>query len=467
MYRECPRKWAWKYIAKIETEQTDRNKLGDDVDERQLQPYLRDGRPFDYTLKSAGYEEAGISAYIADSGLSYLPKPQLPGLEVQKHFVIPSPGSTPGRPAPFGYQGYLDLWVPDARLMPAVAFDPKNGPPPGDWPCVGDFKTTKNINRPWVKTRETLATDVQAQLYAAWAMYSTGKRTVDLVWIYFQTEGARKAKPVHLRVYGQDVLPQLLAIDATATEMFGIRQSTTDPLTLPPNPDMCEAFGGCPYRPNCNLDPGQIADAIAALDAQRRLISNPLIAESRETPMSTTANLFKNLAAKRAAAAPAPAPAPLPANAPVAPRQEVMGCAADAVPAAPVDMIPAGLAAPFAGINPPEKNLAPPPAADAAPKRGPGRPPKNAAKADAPAPEAKPSSPDVGMQIKVVWGAERFEPLPGNSYEVGPFEALGIVQEGESYAGALARVEGALTAFAVQQRALKAANFAAEIGGGE
>lgn len=139
LFRECPRKWAWKYIAKLPSPPNKAAQLGIEVDEGQLQPFLRDGRPFDYTRESG---------YIAASGLGHLPPAQSPGLEVQRHFILPSRGE-------YAFQGYIDLWLPDSSVVPDL---------PGGAPFVGDFKTTSDLK--WAKSEEALRHDVQAMLYA-------------------------------------------------------------------------------------------------------------------------------------------------------------------------------------------------------------------------------------------------------------------------------------------------------------
>src|SRR6266567_6958505 len=82
-FEACKRKWAFNYVLRIRTPQSDSAKLGDDVDGGQLQPYYRDGREFDYTKPSG---------YIAASGLVHLP-PRDPSFETQRYFSIPSPSS--------------------------------------------------------------------------------------------------------------------------------------------------------------------------------------------------------------------------------------------------------------------------------------------------------------------------------------------------------------------------------------
>ncbi len=330
LFRECARKWGWRYIAGIKTPTHPAAALGTEVDDTQLQPYLRDDRALDFARESG---------YIAAAGLAYLPKPKTFGLEVQKHFVMPSPTS-----AEFGFQGYIDLWMPSGG-MPEIE----------GYPVVGDFKTTGNFR--WAKTPETLAKDVQAQLYATWAMWSTGARVVDLVWIYFATKGPRKAKRVHLRAYSDDVADQFSAINATAEEMYALRQSCTDPLELRPSVEMCEAYGGCPYRDKCNLSPSEILESKTAQWARKT--------ETNMADTGGTTGLIARLKAQKAA------------ETSLSPQQLDGQAAADAG-VAKIEAV---------GINPPESLLPPAPAVGAVSnppastleepvKRKPGRPKK-------------------------------------------------------------------------------------------
>lgn len=247
-YRGCARQWGWRYIAQLPDPSGPAAALGTEVDDTQLQPYLRDDRPIDFSRDSG---------YIAASGLAFLPRPKSHGMELQKHFVMPSPTwHADGEHIGFGYQGYIDLWMPDGG-MPDIT----------GAPVVCDFKTTGNWK--YVKTTEQLKVDVQAQLYATWAMYKTKSKIVDLVWVYMATKGPRKAKRVHLRVHADDVAEQFTAINETAVEMYDVRQTVTDPMELKPNPEMCDAYGGCPYRHKCNLGPGEKIDAAAAQYARQ------------------------------------------------------------------------------------------------------------------------------------------------------------------------------------------------------
>ena len=470
---ECKRAWGWRYIAGIKTPQKASAALGTEIDDTQLQPFLRDGRSIDFSRPSGE---------IAASALEFLPAPKSNALEVQKHFVIPSPTwRDADTHCGVGLQGFVDLWLPKGGIpLPEDVPRTVDGVVP---PVVADFKSTVDIGK-WSKTTTQLSTDVQAQLYAFWAMYATRKPVVDLVWIYMQTRGPRKALRRHLRVFAPDVAKQFLSINERALQIHEAKCTVADPLQLEPNTDHCDAYGGCPYQSNCNLGPGDIADARAA-KARRE----------REAKMSTTPTAPTNglglLARMRA-------------------QRESQGV--NTAPAA-ASAAPAAVEAPVQplGINPPESKLPPapldtvipdpPPAAAAAaaapvtvaetPKRGPGRPRKTPAPAAAPTaapvavpvPVESPEAPSIsnfasaiktsledafdpstrttfGERVRVVWAKEKIQPLAYNDFEIGPFEAEGFTRPGESIVAASDRIYAELTAFAEKVRAQKAESFA-------
>lgn len=465
LYRECARKWAWKYVAKIPTPQSPAAALGDEIDAGQLQPYLRDARPFDFSRESG---------YIAAAGLACLPPPQTAGLEVQKHFEMPSPTWVDGKHVGFGYQGFIDLWLPDSRTLPEIPAHPPRLATAPPIPAVVDFKTTSALK--WAKTPAELASDVQAMLYATHAMFATGARTVDLVWLYFQTRGPRKTKRTHLRVPSAHVAEQFHAIDETAKEMLAARASvgeldpTSAPLSLPPNAEMCEQYGGCPYRDRCNLSPAQIVESIAARHSKvaRAMVMEGNMANDNGGS-NATVNLLERMRARKASiqqampatSAPTPAPAPPPA-------EEI-----DWSKAAP--------------INPPESALPPAPplsasadATDAASDETPKRKARGAkapksALADPPlllattpgpaAPASAPEGPhDAPETVTVTWGEETFSPVQFQNFRVGPFSITGRVLPGETRGAALRRLSDELHAFAVAERTRRAESFRAALG---
>jgi hypothetical protein len=350
----CQRQWGFRYLVGVSTPSTPAQMLGDEVDTGQLQPYLSKGRPFDYTLGG------GDSAAIATTALEYLPRPQTGGLEVQKHFTIPAmTARRADGSALFGYQGYLDLWHPEDGFssIPGIPI-----PAPDGTPVVIDFKTTSDLK--WAKTPEQLRKDPQAMLYATWAMFSTGARSVDLQWIYMQTKGARRSKRSYLRVYGDDVAAFFPRLDRTAVEMFDARTASGGKtgeeavdyvLSLEPNPSACESFGGCPNRHRCNLSPSQIFDSQIAK-------------YQPGAPDMSTAAMLAALKKKKAEATASTGGVTVAINPPES----------TLPPAAATGSVPAPPPPPVETPAPPPVET-PAPAAAApteAPKKGPGRPPK-------------------------------------------------------------------------------------------
>ncbi len=341
----CERKHALKYVADLPEPTGPALELGKDVDDNQLQPYLTKGQPFNYTRPSG---------YIAASALGYLPQPMTHGLEVQKRFELPAPG---GRP--YSYLGFKDLWMPNGGMP-----DPPEGVDPKICTVV-DFKTTKDLK--WAKTAEQLAVDPQAQLYATNAFFEMARqgsvkgKQVHLVWLYMQTQGAKKVRRTWLTVDADHVFRQFTAIDAIGQKIVAMREAAPPPnapqaerqayaLSLPPNTESCNAFGGCPYRHVCNLSPSEFIDSLVPLT-------------KKENTVPSTLDLFASLQKKQE----------MPAAAPVS----LMGMSDKDVPAPPADVIPPAFAAPapppVVGINPPEQSLPPAPpvgTVEAKPKRG-------------------------------------------------------------------------------------------------
>lgn len=240
--RACTRKWALEKLAGLRGPETASQWLGKQVDDHNLQPYLRDGKPID---------KSTLAGKIAASGLDWLPQPKWRGLEVQKHFVIRSPSSRPvaegGVGIEFGYQGYLDLWLPFGG-QPGF-FDEK--------PVVGDFKTTKSI-RKWALNEDALRKDVQAQLYAVWAILETKQKEINLSWLYLQTEGTHIALPTQVTVHTDEVAHQFQGIEKDAKEMLEVHRAMpkgADPkeyaLSIEGNKDACGDYGGCPFQHLC------------------------------------------------------------------------------------------------------------------------------------------------------------------------------------------------------------------------
>lgn len=366
-WRECKRKWAWAKIAGIQQPDTTSTLRGKAV-HAQLEQYLKTGDEFDY---SAPYE----AGYLAGALRAYAPAPGTHGLTVERRFQMPSP--TPG--ATWGYLGFIDVSLDDAmHIVPPLPAGAEGNP------AVQDWKTTSSL-ADYAMRPDEMPHDPQAIIYAVEAMHRTGRRTVDLCWVYVQTKGAKKSRRSHYRATAAEILPAFLAIDADAKAIAEAFRTVKDPLALDATPEACDNYGGCPYRAQCALSPEVLAHR-----------ANPNIDPTTLTqgvPDVSTSALFAKLAAKRGGA-PAPAAAPA-VEAPPAPLPHV-GVTLLATPTtAPAAALPGP------GINPPEVALesapvgvpevvaaAPAPAPAPAAKRAPGRPRK--------APEAAPLGKTAG-----------------------------------------------------------------------
>ena len=330
----CQRKWGFKYLDRVATPAHPSATLGTEVQDLQIDPYLTSGRPFDFSRPSGE---------IAQALVPIIPKPGAPGMRLRRKFVMPSPRGT------FGYQGELDIWAPDSKIVPGL----------GGAQLVGDIKTTGNLA--FAKTDATLRKDTQAQLYSMAIMYEENVDTVDLAWLYVRTRKPHRAQIAHARMLAPEVVDSFGRIDAVGADLVKTKLQRPKASDLPPNVRSCETFGGCPYRHICNISPSVFATS------------------NERTDMTSTvdflANLRKVTAPPAIVHAPAPAavhaPAPTP-TASLSPFQHLIAKEAEAQGQPMGSFIPTGKALPAtpAAVNPPESALPPAPATGSAAKPG-------------------------------------------------------------------------------------------------
>lgn len=231
-FRGCARKWVFKSLLRVETPQGKAAALGDEV-HKQLENYL-DGKPLDYSRESG---------YIAAAALIMLPRPE----EVASRGEL----LTQERKIGFEFQNVLFTGRVDWTWKTATDV------------TVGDHKTTSNIH--YAKTPKMLQTDPQALIYAYDAMNRFETPKVNLRWGYVQTRKPYTPKPVdatmesphvveQLRnVVQSDIIPmdRLLRFKEKKSVALGDERVTRVVSEVPPTPDHCEAFGGCPYKAMC------------------------------------------------------------------------------------------------------------------------------------------------------------------------------------------------------------------------
>ena len=115
---------------------------------------------------------------------------------------------------------------------------------------LGDLKTTSNLR--WAKNELELATDPQVLVYSM-AQTATTPDKIQCRWLYVQTKGAPLIREVRVR-------PDFTALDELALDGQAITVAWATrprPEDLEPNTSACDAFGGCPFRSKCVIDPGE------------------------------------------------------------------------------------------------------------------------------------------------------------------------------------------------------------------
>lgn len=219
LWMDCNRKWSFQYQDGIRGDGSNAQALGTET-HRQLEMYYDHNEPFLFSSADPIEQHA---AELAQAGLEYLPE-RAPHLETEREFLLISPKHK--------YYGLIDL------------VDDKTG-------TVYDHKTTSNLK--YMKDEEALRVNVQAIIYATHAMVEWQRPEVNLQWTYMRTKGKTMAVPTFVKLTEGWVGPMFAIVEDVADEIEAARGKPT--LDLPPNPNMCFAYGGCPYQNLCHLGP--------------------------------------------------------------------------------------------------------------------------------------------------------------------------------------------------------------------
>lgn len=221
---ECARKYAFKYVAKIETPEKPSAALGT-ATHHELEAYYR-GEPLDFTKIVDGRKPAELLATC----LHLFPPPG-PNIRSEPEWKREFEGVT--------FAGRIDVWESVTESFAKIE----------------DLKTTSDIYK-WAK--KDLSADPQAILYGWHAVESlTGPMPrVALQWNYTQTRGARKAEAFHGQADWADSQMRMQdLILPKAKRILTIIQEQPDPNDLEPNPEACNMYGGCPFKSVCSLSP--------------------------------------------------------------------------------------------------------------------------------------------------------------------------------------------------------------------
>jgi len=117
-------------------------------------------------------------------------------------------------------------------------------------PVVVDHKTTSALK--WIKTEQELKDDVQAAVYAKYALTQRPEaESVALEWIYYVTKGQPQAKAVIVILEKAEIEEKFGKVMETALEMAQEFKNKTKAVDLEANTAHCEEFGGCFHRERC------------------------------------------------------------------------------------------------------------------------------------------------------------------------------------------------------------------------
>lgn len=242
-WRDCPRKWGFRYLDGVIVPPGPGAELGSEV-HAVLEDYLRTGNRVGtgkaHTIASRGFDL--LSLYVGRG-------------KVEQEIEFDIDG------VPFS--GRIDYFLPEEAL-------------------IIDHKTTSN--KRWAKTAVELATDLQAVLYAHWATLETGSEEIDGRWIYYQTKGAHLVWQVQAPLRSDRMVLDAAASDGR--KMLAASSAGKCAEDMPADLSACGKYGGCPYRDRCPASDGKqvFAQIRAAMAAERPSVEPTINAPETEAP---------------------------------------------------------------------------------------------------------------------------------------------------------------------------------------
>lgn len=277
-YRQCPRSWAWRYIAGHKTPPSEGQAFGSHL-HAIAEAWLRGATP--PPASPAG--ELVTKAITA--GL--LPAPPQAHVEHATEVELPGVG------------------LPVTAVIDCLTAD-------GPSPLVIDHKTVKS--RRYALDADGLRSDPQALLYAyAVLRVCVEAQMVTGRWVYYCSSVSAAGARRPLGVWGVEVELSRAAVLAGVEAMLPDFRALVDlyrdqpaPLDLPARPSACQAYGGCAYRALCT-DLSAAADVVAAT-AQDAFIRRGFAAKTKKSKGETAVSLLDTLkAASKSAQTSAPA----------------------------------------------------------------------------------------------------------------------------------------------------------------
>ena len=240
-WRECPRKWGWQKINRLESPTTPAQQFGTDT-HQELE---------DYFVKQVVPNQMTEAGRLAAKGLHLLPAMTAQNVATERKFRFNGLHAV--------YNGIQDLGYYDEKHHLHV---------------IHDHKTSSS--KRYMKTPEVLQADPQAIIYAENFFRENPDEThVILRWLYLFTAGKGKGMSKVMRAGSTPPEIQELIvsrefithqfktlIEPVGKEIAHARQTCHDAIDLPYDVTACGNYGGCEFQQNCGLTAHERALAI-------------------------------------------------------------------------------------------------------------------------------------------------------------------------------------------------------------
>lgn len=227
-FLRCQRKWAYTYINGEVEPSTTAQEFGTDV-HKVLEVYEKTGK----------WQGRADAVATAKQCCEVLPSPKNLTLGIEQPFQIPI---LDGKAV---MMGFIDLMIPHAGPTDVI-----------------DYKTTKDLR--YAKNSMDLKKDVQANIYAKWAIDKSKEDSIRARWIYLcarpskaktadadgrprNVRGWREVERIKTRKEINEQFEGLLVDAAKMVKLSNDKETWAEHVEC--NPEACNDYGGCYFGP--------------------------------------------------------------------------------------------------------------------------------------------------------------------------------------------------------------------------
>ena len=275
-WEDCPRKWGFSYIERIDTPKSESLAIGIAVHDM-AEEYLLSGTPPDDHETNRWWR-------ILEPGLEFLPAPVVAGEGMTGWNV--ETWLTDQMCGPLNVKGKVDFWQHS-----------------DDGLFVCDWKTTKDGSWRWSKTPDQLADLTQPLLYAHCLGEEHGRPArLDFQHINMCVKGEPSAMAVWARNVSWDAVDERWGqLTETSEDMATYATlENISALDLPPNIKSCRKYGGCPHAHYCPASHINRHKPLTPAQQQKLVQESNYTPDNRSTPMADLASLRKSLGLNKA-----------------------------------------------------------------------------------------------------------------------------------------------------------------------